>query len=59
MQRELNRLRDQKEILKMRSSAIGDNQIKSQAGAGGASGYQLMHVLIVAIISLIIGALLK
>lgn len=54
--RELQRLKDQQEIIKMKNSSLG-------GGAGEAAaqqqGYQAIHLLLVAVVSLLIGALIK
>ena len=63
LQRELMRLKDQNDIKKMKNSALGGSGVSGAAGGNGAAssgnGYQLLHVLLVAIISLIVGALIK
>jgi hypothetical protein len=46
--------------MQMKNSALGgDKGSGSKAASKGPQGYQLLHVLLVAIISLIIGALIK
>ncbi len=64
LQRELTRIRDQKSLMNMKQSALGGgaaggadssaSRVKSAKG-----GYQLWHILSVAVISLLIGALLR
>ncbi|CDW85432.1 vesicle-associated protein 1-3-like [Stylonychia lemnae] len=63
LQQELIRLKDNRDLLKLKNSALNFEKPEGGAGAGAGSkgnqGYQLLHVLLVAIISLIIGALMK
>ena len=55
LQRELQRLRDQLEIIKMKNSSVPQGNENNQQ----AQGYQFIHLLLVALVALVIGAFLK
>jgi cytoskeletal protein RodZ len=58
--KQLARLKENKEFLQKKSSALASSKDdKSQNQQKAKQGYQLLHILLVAIISLIIGALVK
>jgi hypothetical protein len=54
MQRQLSRLKDQQEIIKMKNSSLGDN-----ASNKDQQGYQFVHLLLVGLAALVIGAFIK
>ena len=53
LQRELQRLKDQFELIKMKNSSV-----PREAGQQ-AQGYQVIHLLLVGLVALVIGAFLK
>ena len=57
LEKELNRLKDQQKLISMKKSALGGDATKAQQKS--KEGYQLLHVLLVAIVCLIIGALIN
>jgi hypothetical protein len=59
--KEFTRLKDQMELQQLKSSALGGESNANLKGVEkkASKGYQLLHVLLLAIISLIIGALVK
>lgn len=58
LEKELARLKDQQKLIDMKKSAMGGDS-QGQTQPKSKEGYQLLHVLLVAIVCLIIGALLN
>ena len=58
LEKELKRLQDQQNLLTMKKQALGGDT-QSQTASKSKEGYQLLHVLLVAIVCLIIGAIVN
>ena len=58
LEKELKRLQDQQKLITMKKQALGGDA-QSQTASKSKEGYQLLHVLLVAIVCLIIGAIVN